>query len=233
VAVAAIALTLAAAAGTAIAVAKFKRLKADYRVIEAGERFEAVDLTTIVKRYVPSERQTQKASEELPIAKQVIGSRRPRCKRTAIIAAVLMLCGAAAVTLSVQRILASLTTAQLAAKPPLNLDLLTAIQGVWGWRADVRQSCAVNPQTISVTPDRKTLTVQYAKPVQPDADTSTTMNFDVVSATSNLIVLRRPDSTNMYLRFIDADTITVSRSDEPVDTSGAVERCVRERVRTW
>ncbi len=42
-------------------------------------------------------------------------------------------------------------------------DVLKAVQGAWGWRADARQSCQDNPQTISLSPDGKILSVDYAK----------------------------------------------------------------------
>jgi hypothetical protein len=57
----ALGLTLLAVVGTVIAGAISWRLRADYQVVEAAERFEAVNLTTVVKRYVPSEFQSQKA----------------------------------------------------------------------------------------------------------------------------------------------------------------------------
>ena len=51
-------LTLAVAVETALAVASIWQLRWDVRVIEAAENFEAVDLTTVVRRYVLAEQQT-------------------------------------------------------------------------------------------------------------------------------------------------------------------------------
>ena len=162
---AAIALTLWAIAVAAIAMAKSWRLRTDQRVIEAAERFEPVDLTSVVKRYVPPRQQTQRAAEEIAIARQVIDSRRPRWRRAGIVSGVVVLCGASVAAFSIRQDLqAGSTLPAAAAKPVVSLDALKDIQGVWGWRADSRQSCEENPQTISVASDGKKVSIQYAKP---------------------------------------------------------------------
>jgi hypothetical protein len=226
----AIALTLAATAGTVIAVSKVWRFRTDSRVIAAAERFEAVNLTDVVKRHVPSELQTQNPADEIAVAKQVIGTRLPRWKRIALVSGLVMLCTATAATFSVHRNMQASAAARLAAKPRLNLDVLKAVQGVWGWRADFLQSCAENPQTVVVTSDRKKLSVRYAKPFQDGSKTVTILDFDVVSATSDTLVLAEPDSTTpsaarVYVNFLDANSYSLSRSDAPMRSSGAIERC--------
>jgi hypothetical protein len=232
-ATAALALTLAAFAGTVIALVLLRRFRIDSRVIEAAERFESVDLTSVVKRYVPSELQTHKSAEEIAVAKQVIAVRRPRWKRIAVISGIIMLCCAAAATFSTHWNLQAAAAARLAVKPRLNLDVLTAIQGVWGWRADFLQSCSQNPQTVSVTPDRKKLSVRYAKPFQDGLTLVTNLDFDVVLAKPDSIVLSEahsatptsPRPPQVYIQFLDANTYSLSRSDAPMKSSGAVERC--------
>lgn len=106
-----------------------------------------------MKRYVPSEFQTQKASEEIAIVKEVLAHERPRAKRITIIAGVVTLCAAPAPAFLIHHNLRAMDVAQLAAKPALNLDVLKAVQGVWGWRANAMQSCAKNPRTISLSAD--------------------------------------------------------------------------------
>ena len=226
----AIALTAVAGAGAVIAMRKLRQFRADYRVIEAAERFERVDLTPVVKRYVPPELQSQKAAEEIAIAKQLIGARRPRWKRAAVVSGAVMLCGAAAASVAIHQDVKAAGTVQLAAKPPPNVDALKDIQGVWGWKADFLQSCSENPQTISVAPDRKKLSVQYAKPYHNGQRTTTKLDFDVVSATSDTLVLSRsdparPSSAPIYFKFIDANAFTLSQSNDPLGSSGTIARC--------
>lgn len=228
-----IVVTLGAVVGTLLAVALLWRLRRDYRVIEAAERFEAVDLTTVVKRYVPSELQTQKAAEEMAIAKQVIGSRWPRWNRIAVVSGIIVVCSAIAASYTVHRNLQAIALARSAAKPALNLDVLKVIQGVWGWRADFEQSCENNPQTISVTSDQKKLTVHYAKPYKGPSGIHTELNFDVVSTKPDMLVLSDPASvgpdkarpTEVYIKFIEANSFSLSRSDEPLGSSGTIARC--------
>jgi len=232
-ATAALALTLAAFAGTVVALVSLRRFRIDWRVIEAAERLESVDLTSVVKRYVPSELQTHKSAEEIAVAKQVIAVRRPRWKRIAVISGIIMLCCAAAATFSPRWNLQAAAAARLAAKPRLNLDVLKAIQGVWGWRADFLQSCSENPQTVSVTPDRKKLLVRYAKPFLDGSTLVTELDYEVVLAKPDSIVLLELNPTipvnppnKVYVQFLDANTFALSRSDEPMKSSGTIERCL-------
>src|SRR6516164_4323810 len=110
--------------------AKSWRLRMDHRVIEAAERFEPVDLTSVIKRYVPARQQTQKAAEEIAIARQVIDARRPRWRRAGIISGVVILCGASVAAFSIRQDLKTASTLPaVAAKPVVNLDALKDIQG--------------------------------------------------------------------------------------------------------
>jgi hypothetical protein len=226
----AIALTLWGTACAIIGFAMSWRLRADYRVIEAAERFEVVDLSRVVKRYVPSEQQTQKAAEEMAIAKRVIDSRRPRWRRTALISAMLSLCGAGATVFALQRDLSAMSTAQLAAKPARSLDAIKDVQGVWGWRADFLKSCEQNPQTISVASDGRKLSIRYAKPLQLTSGSATELDYDVMSVEPGVLVLIKtdppaPSPPRAYFRFIDHNSFAVSWSNYPAGSSGTIARC--------
>jgi hypothetical protein len=225
-------LTLAVAVGTALAVASIWRLRRDARVIEAAENFEAVDLTTVVKRYVPAEQQTNVPSEEIAIVKQALAARRPRQKRIAIVLGMILLSGATATVFSAHRHLETAVVAGLTAQPQLSLEVLKVIQGVWGSRANFLESCSENPQTIRVAPDQKTLTLRYAKPYKAGSNTTTDMTFDVVSVKRNALVLlwagtpaaikrRRAD-----VQFIDGNTMSWSVTDDVMVWVGAIERCL-------
>jgi hypothetical protein len=225
-------LTLAASTSTVLAVASIWRLRRDSKTIEAAASFEAVDLTTVVKRYVPAEQQTQLAREEIALAKQAIVARRPRLKWRAVVSSVVLVCCAAA-TVSLAPHLK--TAVRLAMKSPLELDVLKDIQGVWGHRANFLESCSENPQTIRVAPDRKTLTLRYAKPYKIRSETLTELRFDVVSVKPNMLVLLRtnPPASAVGLSydvvFIDANTMSWSPSKNATLTPGAIERCAPAR----
>jgi hypothetical protein len=229
----AVALTLVAVVGTVIAGAISWRLRADYQIVEAAERFEAVDLTTVVKRYVPSELQSQKAAEEIVIAKRIIGARRPTWTRAAMISGLIMLFAAATASFSIHRYVTTAAAAPVAAKPKLNLDTLKAIEGVWGFKADFLQSCEENPQTISVAADRKRLSLRYAKPYRNGPKMVETVDFNVLSATPDTLVLSKVDpaaptgssSVRVYFKFIDANTFVLTSSNDPEGSSGAIARC--------
>ena len=183
---------------TVLAVASLWRLRRDVRVIEGAESFGAVNLTTVIKRYVPAEHQTNVAREEIAIAKQAIVARRPRLKRIAVVCGMVFVCGTTAMVLTAPRRLGT-ATAWLTRQPRANIDALKNIQGVWGWRADFLGSCSENPQTIQVSPDQKTLTMRYAKPYKQGSETVTEMTFEVVSVKPNKLVLLRTDSAGSPL----------------------------------
>ena len=232
-AVAAFVLTLAALVATVFAVVTLWRLRHDSRVIEAAERFEAVDLTTVVKRYVPSENQTFRSTEEMAIARQVIGARRPRWRRRAIRFGIALVCCVAAASYATQRQLRSMAAAGLGTNPRVNLDVLKDIQGVWGWRADFLESCPENPQTITVAPDRKTLSLRYAKPYLQGEKTITNLDFNIVATKPDGLVLSLSDAsratnlppTRVVIQFIDANTFSMSRDESPLASSGTIVRC--------
>ena len=230
-AVAAAALTLGAGVATIFAIAALWQLRRDARVIEAAESFQAVDLTTVIKRYVPAEHQTNRASDEMATAKQVIVARRPHQKWIVGTLGLVLVGGVTATVLSLQRHWEIRAVADLARKPRLNLDVLRSIQGVWGWRADFLLSCAENPQTIEVAPNRKTLTLRYAKPSRQGSETLTKLSFDVVAAKPDRLVLQWTDSPSggkpspVEVQFIEANTMTWSSSNDATASSGTIERC--------
>jgi hypothetical protein len=228
-------LTLAAGVAAVLALVSIWRMQRDARTIEAAQNFAAVDLTTVVKRYVPAEQQTNVARDEIAIAKQAIVTRRPRLKRIAVIFGMAFVCGATATVFTAHRRLGTTATARLTAQPRVNLDVLKNIQGVWGWRADFLQSCSENPQTIQVAADRKTLTIHYTKPYKQGSKTITDLTFDVISVKQDMLVLLRADPPTdtkpipADVTFIDANTMSWSPRNNAMMWSGAIERCARAR----
>jgi hypothetical protein len=96
------------------------------------------------------------------------------------------------------------------------------IQGVWGWRADFSRSCSENPHSISVSSDHKRLSIHYARS-RPAAD------FDVVSVQRDTIVLSAPgpgaNPISIFIKLLTADTYIANTSYQPLETTGAIERC--------
>lgn len=100
------------------------------------------------------------------------------------------------------------------------------------------QSCSENPQAVFAASDHKTLSIHYAKPFQAGPVPITNLEFNVVSATPDRLVLSEPNSatqaglrpTQVYVNFLDANTYTLSRSDEPMKSSGTIIRCPQPQV---
>ena len=75
------------------------------------------------------------------------------------------------------------------------------------------------------------MSISYAKPYLKGGITYTELGFDVVSAKPDTLVLLapitpdQPHTTQIYLQFINANAFLLSRSDEPLTSSGMVVRC--------
>jgi len=201
--------------------------------MDAAERLEAVDLTRVIKRYVPPEQKTERTAEEMVVAKQALGTRRSRWATVAALCGGLMVCGGFAGYVTQQHMQMA-AVAQRNAKPRLDLDVLNAIQGVWGFQADFLQSCQENPQTITVTPERRRVSVRYAKPYHAATnEVVLEMEFEVASATPDMLVLSGPVSSmpdkivaaTFYFQFLDGNSFILSKSDVPFGSSGTIVRC--------
>jgi hypothetical protein len=150
-----------------------------------------------------------------------------------MVSAGLLVCFAGVTAFFVHRNLRATTVTPAAAKVLPGGDALSTIQGVWGWRADFLQSCAQNPQVISVSSDRKRLSMHYTKPVPAGAKSLQDVDFDVVSVQPDTLVLSAPVSAtgpiphpvSISIKFMDANTYIASSSARPLQTTGVIERC--------
>jgi hypothetical protein len=220
--------TLLALAGIVLSIASLWRLRTHYKLSEAAERSEMVGLSAIVQRYVPGELQSHIASEEIAIVKQVICLRWTRWKWAAIVLVALMLISAATTAYLTRRNLELQAKGEPEVRGRPNLDAARTLQGVWGWRADFQQSCAENPQTISVSPDGKAVSLDYAKPYR----SQTHYEYTVVSLRPNVIELTALHPTAapnpqpvLTINFQDANTFLLTNSGQPLAAYGVIERC--------
>jgi hypothetical protein len=221
--------TLLALAGILLSIASLWRLRTHYKLTEAAERSEMVGLSAIVQKYVPGEQQSHKTSEEIAIVKQVISLRWTRWKWAAIVLGALMLFSAATTAYFTRRNLEFVAKADPTVQARPNLDAARTLQGVWGWRADYQQSCSQNPQTISVSPDGKSVTLDYAKPHRSQQH----FEYAVVSLRPNVIELRalnapavaNPRQAVLTITFQDANTFLLTNSAQPLAAYGVIERC--------
>jgi hypothetical protein len=218
-------LMLVGLAGAAVSLWSLLRLRQHYRVAEAAERLEPVRFNYVVRRYVPRAQRSHQRAEEILLAKQGIAARMPGWKRWALMSAVVAVAFAGVTAFLGYRNLRALPAPRIAARPQPKIEALTAIQGVWGWRADFQQSCAQNPQSISLSADRRKLSVHYAKPLA----TGSEFDFNIVSAQPDGLVLSGPISSarpaSVTIRFLDADTYVATNSERPLGSTGVIERC--------
>ena len=198
------------------------RMRRDLKAVQAAERFESVDLNSLVQKYLPAGQQSQKASQEIPLIKQAIAMRRPRSRRMVIVSGVLLLCAAVPVAHYLRHLD---IVAALRGQRPVGreyVDALSAIQGVWGWNADFEQSCQRNPQTVTVSPDHKTVSIDYAKPREPSAH----LVFAVVSTAPNVIVMKYLNNSYMVnVRFLNPNAYVMSFDQLPLASTGSIVRC--------
>jgi hypothetical protein len=221
--------TLLAFAGILLSIASLWRLRTHYKLTEAAERSEMVGLSAIVQKYVPADQQTHKTSEEIAIVKQVISLRWIRWKWAAVVLGALMLFSAATAAYFTRRNMEFVAKADPKVQARPNLDAARTLQGVWGWRADYQQSCSQNPQTISVSPDGKSVTLDYAKPHRSQQH----FEYTVVSVRPNVIELRglnaqaaaAPRQSVLTITFQDANTFLLTNSGQPLAAYGVIERC--------
>ncbi len=226
-------LLLLGVAGAAFSVWSLLRLRRDYLAAEAAERLEAVNLSYVVRRYVPRRLRSHRRAEELALAKQFIDARRPGWKRWAIASAALVACSASATAFLGYRNMHAKSEIRAEVKTLPSGDALATIQGVWGWRADFLQSCTENPQVISVSSDHKKLSLHYAKPLVSASPPLKDFDYAVVSVQPDTIVLSGPLSAarsnlrpaSITIKFLDANTYTATASDRPLQTTGVIERC--------
>jgi hypothetical protein len=209
------------------------RLRKDQRSLEAAERLEAIDMNTIVKRYVPSHLQSNEPAKEFAIVRQDINRKFTRWVVVTTLSGIVALSVGTLSWVLINKNGHSVAAAQLADQGARPVNALEAITGVWGWKYDFLISCAQNPHTISVTADKKRLSMRYAKPIQGISGRASYFAYAIVGVEPNRLTLAvTPDYSQSdnhqalmwYLVFNDQNTYRISRSDWPQWT-GDIVRC--------
>jgi hypothetical protein len=228
------ALALLAFGVTVLGIHALWRLRRDRLTLQAAQRFEAVDMTTVVKRHVPGDLQSNRADQEFILVGQSIARKVPRWIRVVVLSNVVTLSAGSVSWILIDRNWQHIVAAQLAEQAPKPVDALKAIAGVWGWRFEFLQSCSQNAHTIAVTDGNKRLSVQYTKPLWDGSQEVSQLEYTIVGVEPNKLVLesarypkqidpRRPP-TKWYFMFSNADTYRIGRSDES-RTTGDIVRC--------
>jgi hypothetical protein len=223
-----------AVAVTIVAFMNLWRLRRDWLTLQAAERLEAVDLTSVVKRHVPGELLTNRPSEEIPLAREGIGRKRLRWRAAAIVLGAVTLSAGAAAFILTKRDLRAIAAAGLPAQVLAPADVTKAVSGVWGLEHDFLLSCSQNPHTISLDEGQRKLRMRLAKPVWNGSETTSDVDYDIIGVEPNTLVLSRTagparDNFGQPLRwimsFVGPDTYSMKRSDQPTRSSGVVVRC--------
>src|SRR5215472_7767521 len=226
-------LTLLALGITAFAARVVWQLRRDRLTLQAAERFEAVNITTIVKRHVPSHLQSNILSEEFALIRESIVRKFRRWIKATTLSSLVTLSAGTVSWILIDKNRQLIAAAQLAEQSPKPVDAVKAITGVWGWKYDFRQSCSQNPHTISVTEGIKGLSIRFAKPLWDGSHEVSNLDYTIVGVEPNKLVLAPmpfPQSDGLhqprrwYFIFSDSDTYRIGRSDVSGTTSDIV-RC--------
>jgi hypothetical protein len=229
------ALALLAFGVTVFGIRALWRLRRDRLTLQAAERSEAVDITTVVKGHIPVNLQSYSLGEEFVLVRESIARKFSRWIKVVILSSVVTLSASPVAWILIDRNWQRIVAAQLAEQAPKPVDALKAIAGVWGWKYQFLQSCSQNAHTIAVTDGNKRLSVQYAKPLWDGGREVSNLEYTIVGIEPNKLVLEsaqypkqsdtlgRPP-TKWYFKFSDADTYRIGRSDE-LRTTGDIVRC--------
>jgi hypothetical protein len=165
------------------------RLRRDRLTLQAAERFEAVDVTTVVKRHVPGYLQSNKPGDEFTLVRQSIAKKLPRWIKVVILSIVVTLSAGSVSWILIDRNWQHIVAAQLAEQAPKPVDALKAIAGVWGWKYEFLQSCSQNAHTIAVTDGNRGLSVHYTKPLWDGSREVSQLEYTIVGVEPNKLVL--------------------------------------------
>ncbi|HVZ10217.1 hypothetical protein [Rhodopila sp.] len=216
------------------------RLQRHASVIADAEQLKPVDLTSVVNAHVSPEQRTNIPEQELSLAKAAVGRKLRDNSRTLILAcsALVVLVGANAIWRIVnapKRPPSFRESATGVIIPPV--DALQAITGTWGWKYNSLLSCKTNPHTITLSDDKRHLTIRFKQPLTIGSTGETVERYDytVVSAAPNELVLdlqdggSRKDEMGRPLRWVvhfeDKDTYYLKRSDLSTQDTGLIGRC--------
>lgn len=215
-----------------------RRLRKDARIIQDAEELKPVDLSMVITSHVPMEQRTNNPAEEIAIAKAAVARRMISVRRGLQIASVLFVVVAAADAWlyypRTEVIPVTLRQTNVGVAPP-TVDALSAAIGRWGWRFNSLLSCQENPHTISLSGDRRKLSLRFKTPLQGKTGPITGYDYEIVLVSPNELVLKLVDAPNRTdsvgkplewkIHFEDANTYYLRRSDVATQDTGIIARC--------
>ena len=215
--------------GVVIAVAVLGRLRSDLKVVQAVERHELVDFTSLVMKHVPEDLRTGQVDDEIPVVRQRIWRKRFHWRLMGCGFVVLAGIAGWGAFVAIRQGIAAAEA--LAANEDLSSVATSLIQGEWGWKFDHERSCAVNPHIITVV--GHTLTVTTKEPHWNGYKNVRTDEFDILATNRRGLTLglsgdqpSRPGGRITWqFIFQDRNTYYVKRSDVPTAETGIIIRC--------
>ncbi|MBS0639816.1 MAG: hypothetical protein U1E70_17745 [Acetobacteraceae bacterium] len=215
-----------------------RRLRKDARIIQDAEELKSVDLSMVITSHVPMEQRTNNPAEEIALAKDAVARRLQGVKRgLQVSAALFVVLAAADLWLFYPRpevVAPTLRQTNVGVAPP-TVDALAAATGRWGWRFNALLSCQENPHTISLSADKRRLSVRFKTAIQGRNGLITGYDYDIVQVAPNELVLKLVDASNRTdsigkpiewkIHFEDQNTYYLRRSDVATQDTGIITRC--------
>ena len=141
--VAALVFTVVMVAGVVAAVAILGRLRSDLKTVQAAERHELVNLSLVVMKHVPEDLRTGQVTDEILVVKDQIGRKRSYWRKAGCGLVVLAVVAGGLSYVTIRHSIA--VEKAFAADEDLSKEVVSLIQGVWGWKYDFERSCGENP----------------------------------------------------------------------------------------
>ena len=216
------------------------RLNRHAGVIADAEQLKSVDLSAVITAHVPLDQRTNDPDEEIALAKREI-ARKQRSTRTTLIASACMLVlllganGVLHVWFAPAR--ARLTRQTSVGVAPAPVDPMLALPGTWGWKFNALLSCKENPHTITLSSDRKRVSIRFKTPLPSRNNGPPIDGYDytVVRSEPSELVLRLDDAAERKdamgrplewsIHFEDKNTYFLKRSDVATQDTGSIVRC--------
>lgn len=229
------------AVGAAVAVAawgfKLLRLRQHRKILRDAEELKSVDLSSVITAHIPTGQRTQDPHQEMAVVKDIIAGKQTRDVRALLVsscALVLTIGGAVAVEFLETGPAPGTRGSSVGIVPP-TIDALASVPGKWGWKFNALMSCTGNPHTISVSEDRRRLSLRFEKPLTIRGVSVPGYDYDIVGSRPSELILRpvgaEPEQDDAgrpvewIMHFDNQGTYVMKRSVPGIPPSGEIGRC--------